>query len=144
MKLQLIAAAALILHLVSATPGQAAVLIEDDLGGPLGDYLLMFRSVRNSGERVVIDGRCYSACTIVTGLIPADRICVTARAKLGFHAARGPDAQGNLTTNHAATKMMYDLYPAPIRSWLQRNGGLKSETIVLSGKDLEKLYPVCR
>lgn len=144
MNLRSLLGAILLLQLFSPGIGEAEVRIQDDLGGPLGDYILMFRDVRNSGENVVIDGRCFSACTILTGLIPRNRICVTSRAMLGFHAARGPDAQGRLTTNRAATRMMYSFYPAPIKDWVQLNGGLGSETIVLSGKDLAKYYSACR
>ena len=43
--------------------------------------------MRDSGEHVVIDGPCLSACTLLTGIIPSDRVCVTQRAVLGFHAA---------------------------------------------------------
>ena len=32
----------------------------------------------------MIDGRCLSACTLVRGVIPRERICVTRRARLGF------------------------------------------------------------
>jgi hypothetical protein len=35
---------------------------------------------------VIIDGFRASACTIVLGAVPDDKICVTSRAKFGFHA----------------------------------------------------------
>jgi hypothetical protein len=38
------------------------VRIEDDRGGLLGEYLLKFATIRDSGERIMIDGSCYSAC----------------------------------------------------------------------------------
>jgi hypothetical protein len=59
--------------------------IRDDMGGSLGNYLIMFTRLRDSGERVIIDGNCFSACTLVT-IIPKERIYVTERAVLGFHA----------------------------------------------------------
>src|SRR5262249_34348411 len=65
----------------------ATVRITDDYGGVIGDYLDRFKSVRDSGERVIIDGLCLSACTLVLGIVPQDHICVTSRARLGFHAA---------------------------------------------------------
>src|SRR2546430_12063950 len=43
-------------------------------------YTTLFRSV-------VIAGTCVSACTMVLGLVPTDRICATSNAVLGFHAA---------------------------------------------------------
>src|SRR3954454_22912131 len=65
----------------------ATVRITDDWGGQIGGYLDRFKSVRDSGEKVIIDGPCMSACTLVLGVVPGDRICVTSRARLGFHAA---------------------------------------------------------
>ena len=41
-----------------------------------------------SGEKVIIDGPCLSACTLVLSTVPSNRICVTKRAVLGFHAPR--------------------------------------------------------
>src|SRR5882757_3900391 len=65
----------------------SAVRITNDYGGQIGRYLDRFQAVRASGERVIIDGPCLSACTLVLGVVPRDRICVTSRARLGFHAA---------------------------------------------------------
>src|SRR5438874_1812991 len=58
----------------------------DDSGGRIGTYLTKYQALRKSGQRVVIDGTCASACTLVLGVIPHDRICVTSRAVLAFHA----------------------------------------------------------
>jgi hypothetical protein len=114
------------------------------LGGPLGDYILRFSNVSRSGEQIVIDGRCYSACTTVIGLVPTKRICVTPRAVLGFHAALAPDNRGGLVVDPDATRVMYDIYPKRIRDWLKINGGLDARMIYLSGADLAKLYARCR
>ncbi len=127
-----------------ASTGKAAVWIEDDLGGRLGDYIIRFSDLGRSGEPVAIDGRCYSACTVVIGLIPTEKICVTARAVLGFHAALAPDQSGSLIVDPDATRLIYNLYPKPIRDWLTMNGGLGARMIYLRGADLIKLYPRCR
>src|SRR5262245_43212699 len=74
--------------------------IRGDNGGQIGLYLQKFAQVRDSGERVVIDGPCYSACTLALAVIPRDRICVTANAVLGFHAAWTTDRYGH-TSQHA-------------------------------------------
>jgi hypothetical protein len=53
---------------------------------------------------VIIDGFCASACTIVLGTVPHDKICVTFRAKLGFHAAWDPGSsrsQNNQSRSNA-------------------------------------------
>src|SRR6266480_6054858 len=85
----------LLLSLVFAHSSYALTRIEDDKGGSLGKYLLMFAAIRDSGERVVIDGSCFSACTLVTAIIPKSRICITDRAALGFHASWFDDETGN-------------------------------------------------
>jgi len=66
------------------------VRIGQDRGGRMGPTSISIRAWRSSGEMVIIDGVCLSACTIVLGSVPHDRICVTSRAKLGFHAAWNP------------------------------------------------------
>src|SRR2546430_1655668 len=73
---------------------QAEVRILASPGGQVGPFLELFERVRASGERVVIDGPCLSACTLVLGMVPNNRICVTRRAVLGFHAARSIDERG--------------------------------------------------
>ena len=72
----------------------ATVRIVSDTGGQIGPYLENLAALRASGERVVIDGPCLSACTMVLGVIPRNRICVTRRARLGFHAAWHPGDHG--------------------------------------------------
>jgi len=65
----------------------AEVRIVSDPGGEVSSYIRKFQDVRASGQRVVVDGPCLSACTLLTAFIPRDHICVTSRAVLGFHAA---------------------------------------------------------
>lgn len=122
----------------------AAVRISNDPGGQIGPYLDNFAMVRNSGQKVIIDGPCLSACTMVLGIVPRDRICVTSRAKLGFHAAWNPAANGKVVMSHAGTKALWDIYPSHIRSWLSKRGGLKTKMIYLSGSELTAMYPPCR
>lgn len=123
---------------------EAAIRIQDDTGGSLGDYILRFSNVSRSVEQIVIDGRCYSACTTVIGLVPTKRICVTPRAVLGFHAALAPDHRGRLVVDPDATRFLYDIYPKRIQDWLTINGGLNERMIYLSGAELVKFYARCR
>jgi hypothetical protein len=78
--------------------------------------------------------------------IPRSRICVTRRAILGFHAAKVVDRYGNQfpAVAHEATRAVAASYPAPIREWIRRHGGLTHEPIFLYGKPLLSMYPVCR
>jgi hypothetical protein len=72
--------------LIVLGPAFADVRILASPGGQAGTYLNFFSQLRKSGQRVVIDGPCLSACTLVLSTIPRNRICVTRRAILGFHA----------------------------------------------------------
>ena len=86
--------------------------IAEDRGGQIGHYLQTFAALRSSGEHVVIDGNCLSACTLVLGLIPRDRICATPRARFGFHAAWMPDDDGRPVTSPMGTQALWNIYPA--------------------------------
>ncbi len=129
--------------LVGFTPALAEVLIEGSSGGEIGSFLDFFSVLRQSGERVVIDGPCYSACTLVLSTIPRDRICVTRRAVLGFHAARLVDQDGGEYPAGRVTRLMAATYPLPIRKWIRRHGGLTHVPIFLSGHELAAIYPRC-
>src|SRR5215469_3292122 len=109
-------AAALLLAAVGTS--HAAMRIEDDHGGQIGAYITKFQRLRSSGQSVVIDGLCASACTLVLGAVPRDKICVTSRATLGFHAAYDFGANGRTITNPEATMMLYATYPRPVRHWI--------------------------
>ena len=98
--------------------------IAEDRGGQIGQYLQSFAAVRESGERVVIDGNCLSACTLVLGLVPNDRICATPRARFGFHAAWMPDPNGRPVTSPMGTQALWNIYPVSVRHWISRHGGL--------------------
>jgi hypothetical protein len=121
----------------------ATVRISNDMGGQIGPYLDAYVSMRNSGQTVMIDGPCLSACTIVLGVLPRERICVTRRAQLGFHAAWNPGRNGRPVLSQAGTKALWELYPGDIRAWLKRRGGLKHKMVFLSGSELMSMYRVC-
>jgi hypothetical protein len=126
------------------TSAQATMLIKDDLGGLMTQYASRFASVRDSGEKVVIDGPCYSACTMLLGMVPREQVCVTPNAVLGFHAAWNYDETGRRVTSASATQALIDIYPPHIRSWLARRGGLSPQMKFLRGHELASMYPLCR
>ncbi|MFL6818900.1 MAG: hypothetical protein ACJ8EF_13255 [Bradyrhizobium sp.] len=123
---------------------RAEIRILASPGGQVGPFLELFERVRASGERVVIDGPCLSACTLVLDLVPRNRICVTRRAVLGFHAARSVDQQGRLYAEPEASQLVLEAYPAPVRDWIRRRGGLSSRLLLLRGRELAAIYPSCR
>jgi hypothetical protein len=125
-------------------PARAEIRILASPGGAVGPFLEMFERVRQSGERVVIDGPCLSACTLVLMTIPEDRICVTRRAVLGFHAARSMDRRGRMYAEPEASREVQAAYPPPVRDWIARRGGLTSRLLLLRGRELAAMYPRCR
>jgi hypothetical protein len=126
-----------------ATTADAATRIAGDPGGRIITYVRKYQAMRDAGERVIIDGMCASACTIVLGALPKANICVTERARLGFHAAWEYGQAGRPVNNPTATQMLLAMYPADIRSWIRRRGGLRSKMIYLSGRELAAMYPRC-
>src|SRR5690348_18223524 len=69
---------ALLPLLLFAAPARAEVLhITRDHGGYVEEYKTKYQRIRAKGERVVIDGICNSACTLVFGIVPMNKICVT-------------------------------------------------------------------
>jgi hypothetical protein len=125
------------------TSDAAVVRIADDPGGPIGTYVDRYEDVRASGEVVIIDGYCASACTIVLGTIPHDRICVTSRARLGFHAAYDLGSNNRRIANPEATQYLYSMYPFEVRHWIDKRGGLTPHVIFLSGRELTAMYRPC-
>jgi hypothetical protein len=125
-------------------PVRAEVRILASPGGEVGPFLKLFDRVRESGERVVIDGPCLSACTLVLSTVPSDRICVTRRAVLGFHAARSIDREGRLYAEPEASQAVLETYPEAVRGWISRRGGLTSRLLLLRGRELAAIYPRCR
>jgi hypothetical protein len=128
----------------SLTPASAAMRISGDRGGQIGRYLQAFAMLRSSGERVIIDGNCLSACTLVLGMIPRGRICATSRARLGFHAAWMPDADGRPVTSSLGTRALWNAYPPAVRHWIARHGGLSRHMIYLQGRALLSFVPSCQ
>lgn len=130
--------------LAGVSGAQADVRILASPGGQVGPFIELFDKVRESGERVVIDGPCLSACTLVLSMVPGDRICVTRRAVLGFHAARSIDRRGRTFAEPEASEAVLEAYPAPVRGWIVRRGGLTSRLLLLRGRELVAIYPRCR
>ena len=128
---------------ISVSPASATVRIISDPGGAVIDYLERFEATRVSGEPIIIDGACLSACTLAIGLLPRGQVCATPKAVLGFHAAWRPTPNGGQVTSPLATQAMYELYPANVRKWIARHGGLSGRLILLKGRELAAMVPAC-
>jgi len=95
--------------LAGVRASDAAVRIGQDRGGRIGAYVDKYQGLRSSGEMVIIDGSCVSACTIVLGSVPHDRICVTSRANLGFHAAWDLGSNGRKNNQSRSNEELYSM-----------------------------------
>jgi hypothetical protein len=130
--------------LVAANSASASVRISDDYGGQIGRYLEHYRAVRDAGERVIIDGLCLSACTLVLGVVPRERICVTAGARLGFHAAWRRGERASILVSDEGTALLMATYPQEIRDWISQRGGLTGQVKYLGARELAAMYQTCK
>jgi hypothetical protein len=128
---------------LAMSSAQATVVIKSDPGGQIGPYLENLAALRGSGQKVIIDGPCLSACTMVLGVIPRERICVTPRARLGFHAAWHPGEDGHPIPSREATALLMSIYPEHVRTWITRRGGLSPRMKYLTGRELAGMYHTC-
>ena len=135
-----------LLLLVSGGPALADLRITRDFGGYVDQYKAKYAALRDKGERVVIDGICNSACTLVFGIVPMNKICVTPRASLGFHQAYYDKAFtfGIKVTSAEGTSDLMSYYPDTVKEWIRRNGGLTTEMKkIKNGTDLWKIVDPC-
>ena len=128
---------------VSTSYAEATIWITGDKGGTILEYAERYRQAREAGEHVIIDGDCLSACTMVIGMIPHDRVCATPKAVLGFHAAFRRTADGGTVASTDATKFMMNAYPPELRKWINQHGGLTTQMIFLMGRELATFVPTC-
>lgn len=109
---------------------RADILITNDNGGRYSDYVARVEQARWSGERVVIDGPCESACTLYLNL-PAHQLCATARGRFAFHTAIDPQFG---YPHPATTQKVWDAYPPKVRIWLGQRGGLWMDVKTVSAR----------
>jgi hypothetical protein len=128
---------------ISGSSASATIRITGDPGGLVADYVERFEAARASGEPVIIDGPCLSACTLAIGILPRGQVCATPNAVLGFHAAWRLTENGGRVTSPDATQAMYAVYPANVREWIARRGGLTRRIIILKGRELTAVVPAC-
>jgi hypothetical protein len=138
--------ALLLLICLAAAPARAVLHITRDHGGYVEEYKTKYKRIRASGDRVVIDGICNSACTLVFGIVPMNKICVTPRASIGFHQAYYDKAFtfGIKVTSMEGTSDLMSYYPDSVKDWIRRNGGLTTEMKkIKNGEDLWRIVDPC-
>ena len=118
--------------LMAAAPARFTVTY--DGGGNLDAYRQNFNLFRDRDIEVVIDGPCYSACTIYADL---KKFCITKRAVLYFH--KGP--------SHNSTESMQMHWTPKLRALLATRGELpefkSGNYLPLTYNDLKSILPTC-
>ena len=125
---------------------RADLHITRDHGGYVEEYKAKYARIRDNHERVIIDGICNSACTLVFGIVPMNKICVTPRASVGFHLAYYDKAFtfGIKVTSTEGTSDLMSYYPDTVKDWIRRNGGLTTEMKkIKNGGELWKIVDPC-
>jgi hypothetical protein len=139
--------ACLLTFCVLVTPSAFAdVRITRDHGGRMDEYKARYARIRDAGERVIIDGICNSACTLVLGIVPLNRVCVTPRASLGFHEAYFDKGwtMGVRVASTGGTAELMSYYPQSVKDWIARSGGLTPQMKrVKNGPELWKMVDSC-
>jgi hypothetical protein len=136
----------LIFCVFAGPPAWADMRITRDHGGRVDEYKARYAKIRDAGERVIIDGICNSACTLVLGIVPLNRICVTPRASLGFHEAYLDKSwtMGIRVASASGTDDLMSYYPQSVKEWIARKGGLTPKMkSVKNGPDLWAMVDSC-
>ena len=117
-----------------AVPAMAETIdVFDNHGGSVVQYNARWAALAARGVDVRIVGPCQSACTILIGHIPRNKICVMPAARFGFHLAR----------LESATQLLWNAYPADIRAWINARGGLKKEFFWMGAPDVYRYFRKC-
>ncbi len=114
------------------------MVITSDGGGNIGAYGNYYAHLRETGEKVIIDGYCASSCTMALSA----NYCATPRAVLGFHSAyygfwifKWPDP--------VDTAYLWSAYPKKVRDWINSKGGLTPDIKLLKGDELLATVKMC-
>jgi hypothetical protein len=137
---------ALVLFLLWSSSAAADYRITRDHGGLVDQYKARFAKIRDKGERVIIDGICNSACTLLLGIVPLNRVCVTPKASLGFHQAYYDKAWtfGLKVMSYSGTADLMSYYPRSVKDWIRNHGGLTPQMKhIKNGPELWAIIDPC-
>jgi hypothetical protein len=97
-------------------------VLQGEAGGKLDEHWYRFKAMNAAGVEVEVRGRCQSACTLITGVIPKSRLCFGENSLLAIHWAREGSWNGPLS--YKSTQWVLDHYPDDIREWINSLGGI--------------------
>jgi hypothetical protein len=105
---------------LAALPARAETIdVFDNHGGRVAEYNARWAGLAARGVSVRIVGPCQSACMVLLGHIPGERICVMPQARFGFHLANLPQM----------TATLWNAYAGDIKAWINARDGLKKDFI---------------
>jgi hypothetical protein len=151
----LVTALAMFIALLACKSDSAnsATVVRYSPGGHMALFAIKYDRMSRTGEKLVIDGGCWSACTMFLGFIRPENVCVTERAKLGFHTATETADHGKKKSwvhSQDGTKRLWSLYPENIKAALRKRGWngdrywiAHPDFVVLQGKTLRALVRPC-
>ena len=150
-----------LLALLLSSPAQAGVYhfdpffnvltIHMDGGGLYLSYDGQANEAASNGTLVKINGVCASACTL---FLRNTHVCITEKARLGFHAAaslvptgRGRDSRDRDTPGYYkiidpdfTKNVMYPQYPKWVQKWIDDNDAFKTRRMTWMSFDYAKRF----
>jgi hypothetical protein len=118
-------------------------VITNDPGGVIDEFIEKYRTLRETNAKIIVDGPCYSACTLVLALVPKENVCITPYAIFGFHSASlGMTGVFSKT----GTGHVWFQYPRALREWLKTNGwngDEHPELLFMDNEDAAQLLQRC-
>jgi hypothetical protein len=120
-----------------------------DPGGFLARYLIDLETLKRLGVRQLqVDTTCASACTVFLRL--GNRVCVTDRARIGFHRIRllertrfGSRRSPFKSADHSINHKFLQRLPAKIRNWHGIRDGLPLRMAWLQGEEAARIIGRC-
>lgn len=137
-------AAALLALTLLVSPALASYVhrITFSPGGGLFAFVTQYQALRDQDAKVILDGSCISACTIMLGILRDEQVCVTERASLAFHSATQDGVY-----SEDGTQILWHIYPPKIRAMLTALGWdgttEHSSLIYVDGALLRTIYQEC-
>jgi hypothetical protein len=133
MQARIVLAILLALVLLPSVSLAETVNVSDNHGGSVAAYDARWAGLAARGVDVRIVGPCQSACTVLLGHIPRDKICVTPGASFGFHLAH----------LQSATATLWNAYASDIQAWINQHGGLTKDFIWMRAPETYRVFKKC-
>ncbi len=116
------------------------VISEQDPGGDVEDHIKFFHYVKDAGIKIRVAGECVSACTLMLGILPRDKICIDEeKGSFGFHLAR-TSSEGDVELTNRLDRMFY---PTVVNTWLKAHGPQTLEVQYMMPEDFKGYLHYC-